>query len=76
MAENKTFEQLIKELEEIVTKLEKGDVSLDASLEEFKKGIELSNSCNKILQEAEKKIVLITESNGNIIEEDFVGEEN
>lgn len=76
MAENKTFEQLIKELEEIVVKLEKGDISLDDSLQEFKKGIELSNSCNKILQEAEKKIVLITENNGNITEEAFVGEEN
>lgn len=71
MADNKTFEELIKELEEIVVKLEKGDISLDASLEEFKKGIELSSACNKILQEAEKKIVLITNENNEIKEENF-----
>ena len=41
MAEKKTFEQSISELEEIVAKLEGGNVTLDESLELFEKGINL-----------------------------------
>lgn len=71
MSEEKGFEETIKELETIVAELEKGDISLDDSLEKFQKGIKLSNHCNKILQEAEKKITLITEENNEIKEENF-----
>lgn len=75
MEETKSFEDAIKELEQIVEKLEKGDMPLDKLVEEFQKGVELSNYCNKKLEEAQKKIVLITENNGEISETNFSYEE-
>lgn len=77
MAEKKNnFEKSIKELEEIVLKLENGDVSLDESLTLFEKGIKLSKQCQKILDDAEKKVsVLITDENGDMKKEDFPEEE-
>lgn len=72
----KTFEQSISELEEIASKLEAGDTSLDESLELFEKGIKLSKSCQKMLDDAEKKVsVLMTNEDGEMVKEDFIGEE-
>lgn len=68
----KTFEQSMTELEDIVSKLEAGDITLDASLELFEKGIKLANFCQKKLDEAEKKVKVLTYSDdGEIIEKDF-----
>ena len=53
------FEKSIKELEEIVSKLENGDASLSESLELFEKGIKLAKECNKMLDEAEKKVSVL-----------------
>ena len=76
MTEKKTFEQSISELEEIVAKLEGGNVTLDESLELFEKGIKLSKSCQQMLDAAEKKVsILMTNSDGEIVKEDFIGEE-
>lgn len=76
MAEKKTFEQSISELEEIVSQLEGGNVTLDESLELFEKGIKLSKSCQQMLDAAEKKVsILMTNSDGEIVKEDFIGEE-
>ena len=67
-----TFEQSMTELEDIVSKLEAGDITLDASLELFEKGIKLANFCQKKLDEAEKKVKVLTYSDdGEIIEKDF-----
>ena len=52
MAEKKTFEQSISELEEIVSQLENGDVTLDESLSLFEKGIKLSKGCQKMLDDS------------------------
>jgi len=54
------FEKDIKELENIVHALESGETSLDEMLKQFEKGIELSRSCTKVLDEAEKKITILT----------------
>ncbi len=63
--ENNTFEQSLKDLENIVLELEKGEMSLDDSIKNFEKGIELSRECSKKLEEAEKKInVLVSTENG------------
>lgn len=76
MAEKKTFEQSISELEEIVSRLESGSVTLDESLSLFEKGIKLSKNCQKMLDSAEKKVsVLMANEDGEMIEEDFIGEE-
>lgn len=53
------FEKSIKELEEIVNKLENGDASLSESLELFEKGIKLAKDCNKMLDDAEKKVSVL-----------------
>lgn len=76
MAEKKTFEKSISELEEIVAKLEGGNVTLDESLELFEKGIKLSKSCQQMLDAAEKKVsILMTNDDGEVVKEDFIGEE-
>ena len=67
------FEKSIVELEEIVKQLEGGGISLDESLSLFEKGIKLTNSCQKMLDEAEKKVsVLMVDGNGEMIKEDFI----
>ncbi|MCC8160768.1 MAG: exodeoxyribonuclease VII small subunit [Oscillospiraceae bacterium] len=73
----KTFEQSVTELEEIVAKLEGGKATLDESLELFEKGIKLSKSCQKMLDAAEKKVsILMTNEDGEIVKEDFVNNED
>ena len=75
MAKAKTFEEQIGELEEIVAKLENGDVSLDESLALFEQGIKLTKGCQKILDTAEKKVkVLMSDGSGEMTEEDFINE--
>jgi len=50
------FESALKRLEEIVQKLEQGNLSLDDSLKLFEEGIQRSRFCSKKLSEAEKKV--------------------
>jgi exodeoxyribonuclease VII small subunit len=70
--EKLTFEDAMNNLEEIVAELEKGELSLDQSVEKFKKGMEISNYCNDMLDSAEKSIkVLLKDQNGDIEEEPF-----
>lgn len=68
----KSFEEAMSELEQIVAKLEKGDVSLEESITNFQHGIELSKYCASKLDDAEKKIsILIQDEDGKLIEKDF-----
>lgn len=78
MAEkNLTFEESISKLEEIASQLDGGDVTLDESLALFEKGIKLSKNCQKMLDEAEKKVsILMTDENGEIQKEEFGDLEN
>ena len=72
MSEKKVdFEKSMEELENIVTNLEKGDLNLDESVEEFEKGMKISKECNKTLEEAEKKITILVNQEGEIKEENF-----
>ncbi|HOP99386.1 MAG TPA: exodeoxyribonuclease VII small subunit [Acetivibrio clariflavus] len=71
--EKKSFEKSLNELEEIVEKLEQGDMPLDESIKIFQRGVALSKELSKMLDEIEKKITILVESeNGDIIEEDFI----
>lgn len=75
MEKNKNFEEMIENLEQIAKDLESGKLSLDESVEKFEKGIEISKECSKILENAEKKIsILLKDSNGEIIEDNFDAE--
>ena len=51
------FEDYLKELNDIVTELESGKLSLDESIKKYQRGIELSNLCKKQLEEAKEIIV-------------------
>ena len=55
------FEELLKELENIVKELESGNLSLDESIAKYQKGIDLSNECKKMLEEAKSIISTKTE---------------
>jgi exodeoxyribonuclease VII small subunit len=54
--ENPTFEAALKQLEEIVQRLEKGELALEESLQLYEDGIRLSRLCHAKLEEAEGKI--------------------
>ena len=62
-------------LEEIVEELEKGELSLEDSVSKFEEGIKISKQCNKTLEEAEKKITILVNQEGEMKEEDFETEE-
>ncbi len=54
----------MQQLEEIVTKLERGDVPLEEALDQFQKGVALSKVCKETLQNAEKTLTKIVDENG------------
>jgi len=56
------FEEAIKDLTNIVSKIEQGDIPLQDSLEQYEKGMALIKHCRDILQKAEKRIEKITEA--------------
>lgn len=66
-----SFESNMENLEKIVLELEKGDLSLDESIAKFEDGIKISKKCNKILEDAEKKITILLEKDGAVEEESF-----
>jgi exodeoxyribonuclease VII small subunit len=53
------FEEALKELEEVVARLEKGELALEESLRLYERGIALARSCHGKLEEAEGKIELL-----------------
>lgn len=71
----KTFEEQMEALENIVNELEKGDLNLDDSVTKFEEGMKLSKDCNKILEQAEKKITILLQEDGNVTEEEFKTED-
>ena len=64
MNNEKTFEQQLQELEQIVNNLEKGDVPLEEAMAQFKEGIDLSNTLQKTLNDAEETLTKVINSNG------------
>ncbi len=66
--ENLSFEESLEKLEEIVNKLENGDVPLDDAIEEFKKAMDLVKICNDKLNDAEESIAKIVKDNGELVE--------
>ena len=55
--EDRTFEQKVEKIDEIVTLLEKGDAQLDKSLQLFEEGVKLIEECGVMLSNAEQKVV-------------------
>ena len=63
-----SFEESIEQLEDIVNKLENGDVPLDEAIDEFEKAMELVKVCNEKLNNAEESIAKIVKDNDKLIE--------
>lgn len=70
-SEKLDFESALKELEGLVEQMEQGDISLEQSLENFERGIELTRSCQTALQEAEQKVQILTQQHGEETVEDL-----
>ena len=68
----KDFESALKSLEDIVVQLEGGDLTLDRALELFEEGVKISRFCSSKLDEAERKVEVLTKStDGTLREEPF-----
>ena len=65
------FEESMKKLETIVTELENGNLNLDESVKKFEEGMKIAKQCNNILEDAEKKITILLEEDGELKEEKF-----
>lgn len=66
--ENLSFEESLEKLEEIVNKLETGDVPLDDAIDEFTKAMDLVKICNTKLNNAEEAIAKIVQDNGEVVD--------
>jgi exodeoxyribonuclease VII small subunit len=78
MAENdpgakpvETFESCLDELDKVVKELEGGDLSLERSIELFERGMSLSDSCRKQLEEAETRVDQLIRREGKMTAEPF-----
>ena len=75
--ENKTFEENLQRLEQIVRAMERGDVALEESLKLFQDGTQLVRDCGKLLDEAElqvKKVMVAADGTPRM--EAFADEQN
>jgi exodeoxyribonuclease VII small subunit len=78
MAENQgnakpveSFESCLDELEKVVKELEAGDLPLERSLELFERGMSLSDSCRKQLEQAETRVEMLIRKEGKLTAEPF-----
>ena len=69
-----SFETGLDELENVVKELESGDLPLDRSLDLFSRGIQLSETCRKQLEEAETRVEVLIRKDGAYQPEPFVSE--
>jgi exodeoxyribonuclease VII small subunit len=65
------FEDALERLSEINERLESGEVTLDEGIELYTEGMELAKFCQEKLSDAEKRIKVLVEKGGALIEEDF-----
>ena len=69
---NKTFEENMQRLEQIVRAMERGDVPLEESLKLFQEGTDLVRQCGKLLDDAELQVKkILAGPDGSPVEEDF-----
>jgi len=58
------FEASLKELEGLVERMERGDLTLEESLQSFERGVRLTRDCQRALREAEQKVEVLLGSEG------------
>ena len=71
-----SFEACLDELEKVVKELESGDLSLDRSLELFERGMSLSETCRRQLEQAETRVEMLIRKEGKIAAEQFRPEDS
>jgi len=69
-----SFESSLDELEKVVKELESGDLPLDRSLDLFSRGMQLSESCRKQLEDAETRVEMLVRKQGSYQPEPFLPE--
>lgn len=60
------FESALKELESLVTTMEKGELSLEDSLKSFERGVALSRQCRDILHKAEQRVAILDKDSNSL----------
>ena len=69
------FETALAELEALVEKMEQGDLSLEESLKQFERGVQLTRACQQALRDAEQKVQILLEKDGQTSLEAFDGDD-
>ncbi|MEK7322722.1 MAG: exodeoxyribonuclease VII small subunit [Pseudomonadota bacterium] len=69
------FEAALKELETLVEKMERGDLSLEESLSDFERGVALTRQCQQALRDAEQKVEILLEKDGQATVQPFTNED-
>lgn len=69
-----TFENALSELEQLVQRMEGGELSLEESLQAFEQGIKLTRQCQQALTSAEQRVQLLLEQNGQSVAQPFSGD--
>ncbi|CAK0770323.1 exodeoxyribonuclease VII subunit XseB [Gammaproteobacteria bacterium] len=67
------FEQTLKTLETLVERMERGELSLEQSLQDFEQGVELVRTCRNALDTAEQRVQILIEKEGalTLVDTDF-----
>lgn len=70
------FEQSLGDLERLVAQMEQGDMSLEESLEAFEQGVRLTRECQQRLAQAEQRVQVLMEQNGEVVAEPLASEQS
>ena len=73
MAAEATFEQSMSQLEQLVARMEQGDVALDEALKAFEQGMKLVTVCKAQLAQAELKVEQVMNAQGETEQVDMEG---
>ena len=68
------FEKSLAELEALVERMESGELSLEDSMKQFERGIQLARACQQQLKQAELRVQQLVQKNGDAKLEDFAGD--
>ena len=64
MAQTKSLEETLQEIEDIINKMDREEISLEESFKEYQKGMELLKKCSETIDRVEKKVLILNENGG------------
>jgi len=70
------FESALHELESIVEHMEKGELTLEQSLQQFERGVLLTRTCQQSLQDAEQKVQILLKKDGTVAPVEFAADDD